>query len=51
MNRYTRMAVAFIAGGGLTLGALAATAGTAFADYGPGAAYQVEISANTNHPS
>ena len=51
MNRYKRVAVAFIAGGGLTVGALAATAGTAFADYGPGAAYQVEISANTNHPS
>jgi CubicO group peptidase (beta-lactamase class C family) len=51
MNRYTRVAVAFIAGGGLTLGALAATAGTAFADYGSSSAYQVEISANTNHPS
>jgi hypothetical protein len=51
MNRYTRLAVAFIAGGGLILGAFAATAGTASADYGAGATYQVEISANTNHPS
>lgn len=47
MNRYKRMAAAVIAGGGLTAGALAVTAGTAAADYGPSAAYQVEISANT----
>lgn len=51
MNRYKRMAVAFIAVGGMAAGALVATAGPAFADYGPGAAYQVEVSANTNHPS
>lgn len=51
MNRYKRVAVAFIAGGGLTVGTLAVTGGTAFADYGPSSAYQVEISANTNHPS
>ncbi len=51
MNRYKRLAVAFIAGGGLTVGTLVATAGAAFADYGPSSTYQVEISANTNHPS
>lgn len=51
MNRYKRAAVAFLAVGGLTIGTLVATAGTAFADYGPSSTYQVEISANTNHPS
>jgi hypothetical protein len=51
MNRYTRPAVTIIVAGGLTLGASAITARTALADYGASAAYQVEISANTNHPS
>jgi hypothetical protein len=46
MNRVKRAAVALIAGAGLTGGALAMTAGTASADYGPGAVYQVEISVN-----
>jgi hypothetical protein len=46
-----RAAAALLAGGGLTVGGLAVTAGTASADYGPSAAYQIEISANTNHPS
>jgi hypothetical protein len=38
-------------GSGLTAAALLATTGAAFADYGPGAAYQVEISANINNLS
>lgn len=46
MNRLKRAAAALIAGGGLTAGVLMATAGTASADYGQGAVYQVEISVN-----
>ena len=33
---------------GLAAGVLVATASAAFADYGPGASYQIEISANTH---
>lgn len=46
MRGFKRLAAALVAGGGLTIGTLAATAGTALADYGQGAAYQVEISVN-----
>lgn len=44
-----RVAAALVAGGGLSAGAVAlgATAAGAAGNYGPGAVYQVEISANT----
>lgn len=49
MGRISRAVAALGLGSGLTAGVLLATTGAAFADYGPGAAYQVEISANTNN--
>lgn len=50
--RGIRKAVAAIGlGSGLTAGLLLPTTSAAFAAYGPGVAYQVEISANTNNLS
>jgi hypothetical protein len=46
MKRLPRMLVALVATGALAAAMFAATAGTASADYGPGALYQVEITAN-----
>ncbi len=46
MKRLRRMLVVFVATGALAAGLLAALAGAASADYGPGAVYQVEITAN-----
>lgn len=51
MGRISRAVAALGLGSGLTAGVLLATTGAAFADYGPGAAYQVEISANINNLS
>lgn len=51
IGRISRAVAALGLGSGLTAGVLLATTGAAFADYGPGAAYQVEISANTNNLS
>ena len=51
IGRISRAVAALGFASGLTAGVLLATAGAAFADYGPGAAYQVEISANTNNLS
>ena len=47
-TRIGRVAVAMAAAGGLSAGGLVAFTGTAGADYGPGTAYQVEISANAH---
>jgi hypothetical protein len=46
MGRLRRMLAVFVATGALAAGLLVAAAGPASADYGPGALYQVEISAN-----
>jgi len=46
MKRLRRMLAVFVATGALAAGLLAALAGGASADYGPGALYQVEITAN-----
>ena len=51
IGRISRPVAALGFASGLTAGVLLATAGAAFADYGPGAAYQVEISANINNLS
>jgi hypothetical protein len=51
MKRLRRMLVAFVATGVLAAGLLAAIAGPASADYGPGAVYQVEITANEPGPN
>jgi hypothetical protein len=45
-GRIGKIAGALALGTGLTAGALLATTGAAFADYGPGATYQIEVSAN-----
>jgi hypothetical protein len=46
MKRFRRTLVIFAATGALAAGLLVAGAGPASADYGPGALYQVEITAN-----
>jgi len=46
MGRLRRILAVFAATGALAVGLLVAAAGPAAADYGPGALYQVEISAN-----
>jgi hypothetical protein len=45
-KRLRRMLAAFLATGALATAQLVIAAGPAAADYGPGAVYQVEISAN-----
>jgi hypothetical protein len=47
LGEICKVAAALGLSSGLTAGVLMATAGTSLAEYGPGAAYQVEISANT----
>jgi hypothetical protein len=51
MKRLRRMLAVFVATGALAAGLLAALAGGASADYGPGALYQVEITANESGPT
>jgi hypothetical protein len=51
MKRLRRMLAVFATTGALAVGLLAATAGAASADYGPGALYQVEITANESGPA
>ena len=51
MKRFRRMLAVFVATGALAAGLLAALAGGASADYGPGALYQVEITANDSGPT
>jgi hypothetical protein len=50
MKRLRRILGGFIATAALAAGLLVAAAGPASADYGPGAVYQVEISANNHNP-
>jgi hypothetical protein len=51
MKRFRRVLVVFVASGALVAGVLAAIAGPASADYGPGALYQVEITSNEAGPN
>jgi hypothetical protein len=51
MKRLRRRLAVFVATGALAAGLLAALAGGASADYGPGALYQVEITANEPGPT
>jgi hypothetical protein len=51
LGTITKVAATLSLSSGLTAGVLMATAGAALADYGPGAAYQVEISGNVNNLS
>jgi hypothetical protein len=51
MKRLRKMLAVFVATGALTAGLLVATTGTASADYGPGALYQVEITSNEPGPN
>jgi hypothetical protein len=51
MKTFRRMLAVLVAAGGLAAGVLAAGVAPASADYGPGAAYQVEISANAGGPN
>ena len=46
MTKLRRMVAVLVAAGGLAAGVLALGVGAASADYGPGAVYQVEITAN-----
>jgi hypothetical protein len=50
MKRFRRMLSVFVATGALAAGLLVALAAPASADYGPGALYQVEITANEPGP-
>ncbi len=45
-----RKALAAVGGAVLAVGVVAGSGGVALADYGPGAVYQIEISANQNSP-
>ena len=45
-----RKALAAVGGAVLAAGVVAGSGGAALADYGPGAVYQIEISANQNSP-
>jgi hypothetical protein len=51
MKSLRRRLAVFVATGVLAAGLLAALAGGASADYGPGAVYQVEITANDSGPT
>jgi hypothetical protein len=51
MKRLRRVLVVFVASGALAAGVLVAIAGPASADYGPGALYEVEITANDPGPN
>jgi hypothetical protein len=51
MKRLRIMLAVFAATGGLAAALVAAMAGAASADYGPGAMYQVEITANESGPN
>ena len=51
MGKLSKVVAVLGLGFGLAAGALVATGSAVFADYGPGASYQIEISANTNNLS
>jgi hypothetical protein len=51
MKRLRRVLAVLVASGALAAGVLAAIAGPASADYGPGALYQVEITSNESGPN